>query len=137
MVVVSTPRWLHPGISIKRWLILLVVGVTIVSLSGGYFAKVLYDAPFTFPRWVYYLTLQFWPRGVRGTLFLLVGGALAGVALLRLNRTVINALFPQGKARVVDLLYQKRQLKRGPRIVAIGGWDGPLHSALWSQALHR
>ncbi len=118
------PRWLHIGMSIKRWLVLLVVGVVLVSLSGGYFAKVLYDAPFTFPHWVYYLTLQFWGRETRGILFLLAGLAITGIALLRLNRTVINALLPQGNARVVDMLYQKRQLKRGPRVVAIGGGTG-------------
>jgi len=120
----SMPRWLHIGMSIKRWLVLLIVGVTIISLSAGYFAKALYETHFLLPWWVGDLTLQFWPRQVRGMLFLVVGGALAGVALLRLNRTVINALLPQGNARVVDLLYQKRQLKRGPRIVTIGGGTG-------------
>jgi len=118
------PRWLHIGMSIKRWLILLLVGVVLVSLSAGYFAKALYETHFKFPWWVADLTLQFWPREVRGMLFLLAGGGITVMALLRLNRTVINALLPQGNARVVDLLYQKRQLKRGPRVVAIGGGTG-------------
>src|SRR5207302_5817501 len=40
------------------------------------------------------------------------------------NRTLISALLPRGHARVVDLLGRKRRLRRGPRIVAIGGGTG-------------
>ena len=68
--------------------------------------------------------MQFLDREVRGGLFLVLGAVLTGIALLRLNRTVINALLPRGNARVVDLLYQQRHLKRGPKIVAIGGGTG-------------
>lgn len=121
---VRIPRWLHFGMSIKRWLVLLTVGITLVSLSAGYFLRALYSSSFKFPNWVGTLTLQFLPREVRGGLFLAAGAVFMAVALVRLNRTVINALLPQGNARVVDLLYQKRQRKRGPKIVAIGGGTG-------------
>jgi uncharacterized cofD-like protein len=110
--------------SIKRWLVLLVVGITLLALSAGYFLKFLYSNEFHWPAWVGSLTLQFLDREVRGTIFLVLGAVLTGIALLRLNRTVIHALLPRGNARVVDLLYQQRQLKRGPRIVAIGGGTG-------------
>lgn len=118
------PRWLHIGMSIKRWLILLACGISLISLSAGYFARALYSAEFRFPRWVSLLTLQFFPREVRGLLFLSLGAGITALALLRLNRTVINALLPQGKARVVDVIFQKRQMRRGPKIVAIGGGTG-------------
>jgi uncharacterized cofD-like protein len=118
------PRWLHLGMSIKRWLVLLVIGITLLSLSAGYFLQDLYHSGFLFPGWVGSLTLQFLPRIVRGAMFLSVGVGLTAVALLRLNRTVIAALLPRGNARVVDLLYQKRQLTRGPKVVAIGGGTG-------------
>jgi uncharacterized cofD-like protein len=110
--------------SIKRWLVLLVIGITLLSLSAGYFLQDLYHSGFLFPGWVGSLTLQFLPRIVRGAMFLSVGVGLTAVALLRLNRTVIAALLPRGNARVVDLLYQKRQLTRGPKVVAIGGGTG-------------
>src|SRR5690349_4731412 len=110
------PRWLHIGMSIKRWLVLLAVGITLISLSAGYFLRALYSSHFTFPYWVYLLTLQFLDRAVRGGLFLTCGAVLTALALIRLNRTVINALLPRGNARVVDLLYQKRQRRRGPKV---------------------
>jgi len=98
------PRWLHVGMSIKRWLVLLVVGITLLSLSAGYFLHALYSLDVRFPYWVGVLTLQFLGREVRGSLFLVSGALLTTLALLRLNRTVISALLPRGQARVIDLL---------------------------------
>ena len=120
----SVPRWMSLGISVRHWLVLLIVGITLLALSAGYFLRVLYEAHVHFPWWVYFLTLQFWPHAVRGALFLAAGASLTATALLRLNRTVINALLPRGNARVVDVFYQKRQLRRGPKVVAIGGGTG-------------
>src|SRR5947209_2780350 len=110
--------------SIKRWLALLLIGITLLSLSAGYFLRALYSSGIRFPSWAYVLTLQFLGREVRGGLFFALGVVLTTVALLRLNRTVISALLPQGSARIVDQLYQKRQLSRGPKVVAIGGGTG-------------
>src|SRR5919204_558244 len=90
--MVSMPRWLHVGMSIKRWLVLLIVGITLLSLSAGYFLHALYSLDFRFPSWVGVLTLQFLGREVRGSLFLVSGAILTAVALLRLNRTLISAL---------------------------------------------
>ncbi len=120
----SMPRWLHIGMSIKRWIVLLVLGLTLISLSAGYFLRALYSNSVRLPSWTGPLTLQFLTREERGRLFLLFGVVITVIALVRLNRTVINALIPRGNARVVDLLYQKRRLRRGPRIVAIGGGTG-------------
>jgi uncharacterized cofD-like protein len=121
---VSVPRWLHLGMSIKRWLVLLLVGITLLSLGAGYLLRALYGSGLRFPSWAYYLTLQFLGREVRGGLFVALGALVTAVALVRLNRTVITALLPRGSARIVDLLYQQRQLSRGPKVVAIGGGTG-------------
>lgn len=117
-------RWLQVGICIKRWLILLAIGITLLSLSAGYFLHALYSSGLRFPPWVSPLTLQFLPREARGMLFLIAGACLTMVALLRLNRTVIDALLPRNNVKIVDLLYQKRHLGRGPKVVAIGGGTG-------------
>lgn len=120
----SMPRWLHVGMSIKRWLVLLILGITLLALSAGYFLRALYSASFRWPDWVGAITLQGIPREVRGGILLALGLIITTLALVRLNRTVINALLPRGSARVVDLLYQQRHLRRGPKIVAIGGGTG-------------
>src|SRR5205807_8090444 len=56
--------------------------------------------------------------------FLIAGAIVTAIALVRLNRTVINALLPRRNGRVVDALYHKRRLERGPKVVAIGGGTG-------------
>lgn len=121
---VSIPRWLHVAMSIKRSLLLLVGGITCLALSVDYLLRFLYSENVRFPRWVWFLSLQFTGREVRGCLFLVVGTTLTVFALARLNRTFIHALLPTRKARAIDLLYQQRQLTRGPKVVAIGGGTG-------------
>ena len=57
---VSAWKWLYVGIGVKRWLVLLMAGVTFLSLGVAYFLVEIYrEQPF--PDFVYYLTLQFLP----------------------------------------------------------------------------
>src|SRR5437868_4807192 len=92
---VNVSHWLHPGMAIKRWLALLVAGITLLSLSAGYLLRSLYGARVVLPPWVPTLTLQFLGREMRGGLFLIAGAIVTAIALVRLNRTVINALLPR------------------------------------------
>ena len=65
-------RWLLPGMHIKRWLLVLVAGITLFSLGCAYLLRVLYDVR-SLPSVFYYLTLQFIPRWGRA---LLLGATL-------------------------------------------------------------
>src|SRR5215210_4858563 len=64
-------KWFYFGMHIKRWLLLVLIGVAIMGLGFGYILREVYVA-YTFPDWVYYLTLQFLPRFVRAALFISV-----------------------------------------------------------------
>ncbi|GAC1405451.1 MAG: hypothetical protein NVSMB65_21100 [Chloroflexota bacterium] len=120
----SLPRWLHPGIHLKRWLVVLFVGITIVSLGAAYLLKAFYAAGNGFPHWVGYATLQFWPHWVRALLFGAVGLGCIILALRQLSSVLAAGLAPNATEGVVDLLYQQRKLTRGPKIVCIGGGTG-------------
>ncbi len=117
------PAWFRPGLGIKRWLALLLFGILAISLGLGYLLRHLYDAV-EFPWYFYYLTLQFIPREGRVLLFLGLGLILVSLALWQLNRSVIGALLLTGRPDAVSLVHQRRQLARGPRVVAIGGGTG-------------
>ncbi|MDO8673959.1 MAG: YvcK family protein [Dehalococcoidia bacterium] len=120
----NTLKWLIPGMRIKRWLLLLIVGVVIISLGFAYFLRQVYES-YTFPNIVYYVTLQFVDRYVRGVIFVLGGVGLVGTAILRLNRSLLSAFVPEGREDdLVDLIYFQRYLRRGPKVVAIGGGTG-------------
>ncbi len=108
---------------IKRWLVLLFVGLVSLSLGCGYVLVHVYRTQ-PFPEFVGPLTLQFLDRLVRGIIFIAVGGALTLFAFFKLNESVLSAVMPNGHNNLVDIVYNQRQRKRGPKIVAIGGGTG-------------
>lgn len=116
-------KWLYPGMHVKRWLLLQIVGITLISLGVAYVLTNIYrNQPF--PDFVAPLTLQFVDRLVRGILFMVVGVVLAVLAILQLNRSLLSAFLSPGRDNIVDIIYQHRYLRRGPKIVAIGGGTG-------------
>jgi hypothetical protein len=109
---------------VKRWLFLLLVGMAIMGLGVAYLFREAYLS-YEFPGAVRYLTLQFIPRYLRGVMFM--GGALlmVGIAVWKLNSSMLSAVRdPQREESLVNVIYNSRFLKRGPRIVAIGGGTG-------------
>ena len=120
----SIVKWLYYGMHIKRWLLLLLVGVAIMGLGFGYFLREVYFT-YTFPSWVYYATLQFLPRYIRGVLFVGLSGTLILFAVWQLNRSLLSAFIrPGSDESLVNIIYNHRYLRRGPKIVAIGGGTG-------------
>ncbi len=119
----SLIKWLYPGLHVKRWLLLLLFGITFTSLGIAYLMTHAYRTQH-FPEWVYYATLQFIDRPVRGLLFLGLGIGITVVAMIQLQRSLLAPFLTAGRNSIVDLLYQHRYLRRGPRIVAIGGGTG-------------
>jgi len=118
-------RWFYPGMQIKRWLLLLMVGVAMAGLGIAYFLREVYVS-FTFPSVFYYITLQFIPQWGRGTIFMGLALIAITVAIFQLNHSILSALLPprDGHKPLVEIIYNRRRLSRGPRIVAIGGGTG-------------
>lgn len=119
----SSLKWLVPGMGVKRWLLLLFGGITIVSLGVGYLLVDVYRT-WTFPSIVYYLTLQFIPRAWRGLLFGVTGVAAIVFAVMQLNRSLLSAFRSPGQSNLADIIYNHRQRSRGPKVVAVGGGTG-------------
>lgn len=118
----SAWKWLYLGLGVKRWLVLLILGVTILGLGIGYILVQLYRES-TLPDVFFYLTLQFIPRVERGILFGLFGLALVAVSIVKLSESLLSA-FVGSDTSVIETLYRKRARSRGPRIVALGGGTG-------------
>ncbi|MCK9519546.1 MAG: YvcK family protein [Dehalococcoidia bacterium] len=120
----STFKWLYPGMHIKRWLLLLLFGVSLMGLGIAYVLREAY-LQYTLPGIFYYLTLQFIPRWGRGMLFISLSLSTVGLATWKLNQSLLYAFVrPSREESVAEAIYNKRILGRGPKIVAIGGGTG-------------
>ncbi len=115
-------RWLVPGLHVKRWLGVTVFAVVAISLGISYALREFYLHA-RLPAFTYDLTLQFWPRWVRAILFVSVGVLILGLGLYKLTKSLLSP-FPGGDKALVERLYDFRRLRKGPRIVAIGGGTG-------------
>src|SRR5438445_6694945 len=117
-------KWFYFGMHIKRWLHLLLAGVAIMGLGFGYILREVY-VQYTFPSFVDYATLQFLPRWSRGALFVSASLGLILFAVWKLNSSLLSAFIkPERNESIVDIIYNHRYLRRGPKIVVIGGGTG-------------
>ncbi len=120
-------RWLTPGIGVKRWLVVVFIGLLLLALGVAHLirqatrdlqpggaAQVLLDV----------VTLQFLPLALRGVALGLVGLALVAIGSYRAAKALTDPFRTAEDGPLVELIYQKRFLARGPRIVAIGGGTG-------------
>lgn len=118
-------RWLKPGIGIKRWLILILLGITMLALG---IAFILINVYRTAPdNWIApilrTISLAFLNRNLRAAIFGLVGLTLTAVGLWGLNRSLLKPFVQPGKP-IIDTVTEYYRKERGPRIVVIGGGHG-------------
>jgi len=119
----SALKRLVPGARVERWLLLLFLGVTIVSLGVAY---VLVDVHRTwgFPSVFYYLTLQFFPHVWRGLLFGVARVSAIIIAVVRPNRSLLSAFRAPGQSSLGDTTYSHGLRVRRPTVVAMGVGTG-------------
>lgn len=118
-------RWLSPGMQLKRWLLVALIG-TFLFLDG--FARVLNSHFYNFHinETIDRIVVQsggFSPALLQWTL-MLIGALLVYYGLRQWMRSIAYALSPQDSQRMIEVIYERRQLDRGCRIVAVGGGTG-------------
>jgi uncharacterized cofD-like protein len=119
-------KWFYPGMHIKRWLALTIIGVAMMTFGLSYIVREAYLTGFTLPDFMYYVTFQFIPRYVRGAAYMLGALSLILFSVYKLNESLVSVLVPNRDRTesIVNTIYNQRFLRRGPKIVAIGGGTG-------------
>ena len=120
-------RWLTPGIGVKRWLAVVFLGELALALAGAFALRQVYrEVEVTGPvqAVIYLVTLQFLPYWARAVVLVAAGLALFLYGSYRVVRTLLGPFRESADEPLVDLVYRKRLLARGPRVVAIGGGTG-------------
>ncbi|MBT9134382.1 MAG: Gluconeogenesis factor [Firmicutes bacterium] len=118
-------KWLYPGLRVKRYLFLATcgVGLSMVGLGLLWGRKLL---GFLEEQLYIYLKASAGTTAlyVTGALLLGLGLVVVGVAVKSVMRSILEIITPEQETELVDVLFRRRLLKSGPRVVAIGGGSG-------------
>ncbi|MFA5144118.1 MAG: YvcK family protein [Candidatus Omnitrophota bacterium] len=107
MKILKAFKWLYPGMWVKRWILLTVFGVIMVSMG---FVMVL---------------LEQHPKNKAFASVIIILGILAVITgIKRIIKSLVTVFLPQSEDELVDKVYKKRVLEKGPKIVVIGGGTG-------------
>ncbi len=124
----SLRPWLRPGIGIKRWILVAFIGLVMLALAGGFALRAFYrdfEVGGPLQSVVSVVTLQFLPYAARGAILVVVGGAVFAFGAWRVITVLVGPFLAQDRDQpLVEVIYQKRFLARGPRVVTIGGGTG-------------
>jgi len=101
-------KWFYPGMQVKRWLFLAVggiflfgVGAALLPIEGGILLR------------------------LASLLTLLVGLLSLAMGVGLMVRSLVEAVSPAHHSHdLVELVFQRRHLERGPKIVVMGGGTG-------------
>jgi uncharacterized cofD-like protein len=115
-------KWFYPGMGIKRWWFLILLGMLLFVNGLLLLINLRLDQ--------YTDTLIAWALSVGIPIRVLYGGMLVGGLLFTLLgmwgwlRSILSAVKPDNQDSLVDVVYQQRALRRGMKIVAVGGGTG-------------
>lgn len=113
--------WLLPGLQIKRWFGLIIIG-TVVSLLG---LCVLFNMkPVYFAVGILkYIALSV-NQELLGAILLLAGGYVFLMGWKNTNYSILDLSEERDRHALLESLYKRRKLNYGPKIVAVGGGTG-------------
>ena len=119
-------KWLYPGIGVKRWILLIIVGFFLVSTGlaaiTGIHISLFFEG---FIVWLAsYLTdnFSFWLKIIFGSILGLGGLAIIFISLSKIENVVSRKIVSEKE--LIDVLYEESRLEKGPRIVSLGGGTG-------------
>lgn len=116
-------KWLTPGLSVKRWLLLLGFGITILSVAVAQVLVEVYRNE-GLPSLLQVITLRFLPPIWRVLIALILGIGALVIAIRELNRSIIAPFSRRTRGELVDIIYNNARLQQGIKLVALGGGTG-------------
>ena len=111
-----------PGLYIKRWISLVVTGVFCVLLGMALYLNL---HPISFTIDLLKRFVPYFPAHTSGPVLMFAGFVLLYFGTQKAYFKVFTALSPEGgDSDILESLYRKNKLDRGPEVVAIGGGTG-------------
>ncbi|HPT93399.1 MAG TPA: YvcK family protein [Limnochordia bacterium] len=115
-------RWLIPGMGVKRWIALMILGVLLFTLG-----IIIWDYRVSSPaeaRLLRLLNQYVSSVPAAAAVLIVVGVGLGCLGVRNLIRSIIEVVSPDEVDDLAEVVYRRRSLGRGPRIVVIGGGTG-------------
>ena len=113
-------NWFLPGLGIKRWMLVVLAGITFLGVGLAILLLDFYRTEFAnqaFLNLLSYVSLRFLPRIIRVVIFGGIGVGITAYGIWGLNRALLRPFVPveplQPLARVGD---QVRELVRAPQL---------------------
>jgi uncharacterized cofD-like protein len=125
----SSFKWLYPGMRVKRWLLLVPIGLAcaiagVVLLANMTLVEAL--GPVTNQAFdLFGVDLTKPSTNVTISLALIALGLLLIFTSLRqIVRSITSVVSPEAEGKLADMVFQRRYLSQGKQIVVIGGGTG-------------
>lgn len=113
--------WLLPGLQVKRWFAMIFFGSLLILLG----------TMITFNMRPVYFTMELIrhiaakaPSGIVGVIVAAFGAFIFFKGWQKTNLSIMGLNGEKDKDTILEALYRRRKLNRGPKIVAIGGGTG-------------
>lgn len=113
--------WLLPGLQVKRWFAMIFIGSLLILLG----------TMIVFNMRPVYFTMEFIrhiaenaPSGIVGVAVAALGAGVFFKGWQKTNLSILGLDGEREKGSILESLYRRRKLNRGPKIVAVGGGTG-------------
>lgn len=119
----SLLKWFYPGMRVKRFLLIVLVGIVfmavgliyVIDLTGFLWIKNQIKNLF-----IYYQIAPFFS----GLILMFIGSLFIILGISNINRSILKIIIPKQVDLLPEIIYEQRKLEKGPRIVVIGGGTG-------------
>ncbi|MBE7704299.1 MAG: YvcK family protein [Cyanobacteria bacterium SIG29] len=113
--------WLLPGLEIKRWFILIITGAIIAAIGVCIITNL--KPVYMLIKMILKLTRML-PPEIIGWFLIAIGAIFFFIGWLHTNYSILDVNNDRNRHALLEDLYKRRKLNRGPKIVAIGGGTG-------------
>lgn len=113
--------WLLPGLEIKRWFFLIITGAITVAVGVCIITGL--KPVYTLIRMIMKITKML-PPEIIGWGLVILGTVFFFLGWLKTNYSILDVNNSRNRHAVLEDLYKRRKLNRGPKVVAIGGGTG-------------
>jgi uncharacterized cofD-like protein len=107
MKILKAFKWLYPGMWVKRWILMAVFGIIMISM--GFVMAILEQSS---------------QSKTFAGIIIIVGILSVVTGIKRIIKSFVTVFLPQREEELVEKIYQKRILEKGVKLVVIGGGTG-------------